>query len=85
MLRNKCIPQECCCYIYLKDSYLILNHLQINFQKANTIVKNFIKENILYLDLLKSYLAENAKIYQYLYSTLYPKFYSRNIKFGAEN
>ena len=31
------------------------------------------------------YLRENAKIFQHLYTTLYPKFYSRNNKFGAEN
>lgn len=36
------------------------------------------------MDLLKTYLAENA-IYQYLYATLYPKFYSRNNKFGTES
>ena len=45
----------------------------------------FIKQNIKYLDLLKSYLVENAKIYQHFYATLYPKFYSHYNKFGAEN
>ena len=71
--------------IYLKDNYLILTQFQTFFQKANTIVRNFIKQNIKYLDLFKAYLVENAKIYQHLYTTLYPHFYSRYNKFGAEN
>lgn len=58
---NEWIPQEFCCYVYLKDNYLILTQLQITFQKANTIVRNFIKQNTKYLDLLKSYLVKNAK------------------------
>ena len=69
--------REFCCYIYLKDNYLILTQLQINFQKRNTTVGNFIKQNIKYL--------ENVKMYQYIYATLYPKFYLRYTKFGAEN
>ena len=85
MLWNKCIPPEFCCYIYLKDNYLILTQLQFTFQKPNPIFRNFIKQNIKYLDLLKLYLAENAKIYEHLYAILYPKFYSSYNKFGAEN
>ena len=69
MLWNKYIPQEFCRYIYLKDNYLILIQLQINFQKANTIVRNFVKQNIKCLDLLKSYFMENVKIYQHPYAT----------------
>ena len=58
--------QEFCCYIYLKDNYLILTQLQITFQKRNVTVGNFIKQNIKYL--------ENVKMYQHIYATLYPKF-----------
>ena len=69
MLWNKYIPQEFCHYIYLKDNYLILIQHLITFQKANTIVRNFVKQNIKCLDLLKSYFMENVKIYQHPYAT----------------
>ena len=77
MLWQKCVPHELCRYIYLKDNNLIWTQLQITFQKANVIFKDFVRHNSKHLNLLKKYLIENAKIYQHLYATLYSKFYPR--------
>ena len=76
MLWQKCVPHELCRYIYLKDNYLILTQLQITFQKAYAIIKDFIRHNNKHFDLLKECLTENAKIYQQLCATLYPRFYA---------
>ena len=55
MLWQKSIPHELCRYIYLKDNYLIITQLQITFQKANAILKDFIRNNNKHLDLLKKF------------------------------
>ena len=82
MLWQKCVPHELYRYIYLKDNNLIWAHLQITFQKTNVIFKDFVRHNSKHLNPLKKYLIENAKIYQHLHATLYPKFYPR-IKIGC--
>ena len=58
---------------------------EITYQKANATVKNFVRNHPNELVLLKRYLAENVKVMQCLYVTLYPKYYSRNNKFDIQN
>ena len=58
---------------------------EITYQKANATVKNFVRDHPNELVLLKRYLAENVKVMQWLYVTLYPKYYSRNNKFDIQN
>ena len=59
--------------------------MEITYQKANSVVKQFLTEHPSELNHLKHCLAENAKVMQYLYTTLFPKYYSRNNKFGIQN
>ena len=49
------------------------------------MVKEFLKQHPNELDQLKNCFAENAKIMQYLYATLFPKHYFHNNKFGIQN
>ena len=49
------------------------------------MVKQFLTEDPSELNHSKHCLAENAKVIQYLYATLFPKYYSRNNKFGIQN
>ena len=85
MLWQKCVPTQFCRYIYLKDTFLALTQMEITYQKANATVRKFVRDHPNELGLLKRYLAKNAKVMQYLYATLYPKYYSRNNKFGIQN
>ena len=50
-----------------------------------SLVKQFLSEHPSDLHHLKHCLAENAKVIQYLYAALFPKYYSRNNKFGMPN
>ena len=85
MLWQKCVPTQFCQYIYLKDNFLALTQIEITYQRANGNVKKLIQDHPNEYGLLKRYLAENAKVIQYLYVTLYPKYYSCNNKFGIQN
>ena len=39
MLWQKCVPTQFCWYIYLKDNFFVLTHMEITYQKANATVK----------------------------------------------
>ena len=81
MLWQKCLPQQFTRYIFLYDNFLALTQMEITYQKANKVVRQFLTEHPIELNHLKHCLAENAKVMQYLYTTLFPKYYSRNNKF----
>ena len=59
--------------------------MEITYQEANNVVKQFLTEHPSELNHLKHFLVENAKVIQYLYATLFPKYYSRNNKIGIQN
>ena len=59
--------------------------MEITYQKAYSVVKQFLTEHLSELNHLKHCLAENVKVIQHLYGTLFPKYYSRNNKFGILN
>ena len=80
MLWQKCLPQQFTRYIFLYHNFLALTQMEITYQKANSVVKQFLTEHLSELNHLKHCLAENAKVIQYLYATLFPKYYSRNNK-----
>ena len=42
---GKCILKDLCKYICLQDNFMLLNQLEITYQKANTVVQNFIRTN----------------------------------------
>ena len=85
MFWRKCLPNQLCRYIFLHDNFLPLTQIEITDQKANTIVKEFLKRQPDEIYSLKKCLADNAKVIQYLYATLFPKYYSRNDKFAIQN
>ena len=85
MLWQKCLPQQFTRYIFLYHNFLALTQMAITYQKAKSVVKQFLTEHLSELNHLKHCLAENAKVIQYLYATLFPKYYSRNNKFGIHN
>ena len=84
-LWQKFMSRQFCRYIFLYDNFLALTQMEITYQKANAVVKEFLKRHPHKLNSLKENLAENAKIIQYIYATLFPKYYSRNNKFDMQN
>ena len=85
MLWQKCLPQQFTRYIFLYDNFLALTQMEITYQKVNSVVKQFLTGHPSELNHLKHCSAENAKVIQYLYATLFPNCYSRNNKFIIQN
>ena len=85
MLWQKGLLQQFTQYIFLYDNFLTLSLMEITYQKANSVVKQFLTEYQSVFNHLKHCLAENGKVIQYLYMTLLPKYYSCNNKFGIQN
>ena len=79
-----CVPYEFAAEIYKSPNYQIIANPKLTFQKANQIVKSWIvsynKRNEL-CQMIK----ENFKSLHYIYSTLYPKIYSKISQFGIKN
>ena len=83
MLSQKCLPQQFTRYIFLYDNFLALTQMEIAYQKANSVVKQFVTEHVIEPNHLKHFLVENAM--QCLYATLLPKYSSLNNKFSIQN
>ena len=85
MLWENCVTVQLGKFVYVKDNFTQLCQVQITFQKANDIVKNFIEQDKTNIELLRQHLQQHAVTYQCLYANLYPKLYSRNNRFGIHN
>ena len=79
-----CVPYEFAAEIYKSPNYQILADPKLSFQKANQIVKKWIVSYDKKTELCKK-IAENFKSIHYVYSSLYPKVYSRINQFGIKN
>ena len=79
-----CIPFEFATEIYKSPNYQILADPKLTYQKANQIVKKWIVSYDKKAELCKK-IAENFKSIHYVYSSLYPKVYSRINQFGIKN
>ena len=81
---ERCVPLDFSAEVYKPENFLILSNPKITFNKANKIVKKWIKEreNIGEVcELIKS----NFKYLHYVFSSLFPKVYSRINQFGIQN
>ena len=79
-----CVPYEFAAEIYKMPNYQILADPKTTFQKANQIVKNWIVSYDKKNEICKK-INENFKNIHYIYSSLYPKIYSRINQFGIKN
>ena len=79
-----CVPYEFAAEIYKTPNYQILADPKLTFQKANQIVKNWIVSYDKKNEICKK-INENFKNIHYIYSSLYPKIYSRINQFGIKN
>ena len=85
MLWGICLLHAFTFFIYLKQNYSILSSPNLTYQKANDIVKKYIKEDTNNINILKIKLEEKFKIIHFIYSSLYPKVYNRVNIFGTQN
>ena len=77
-------------FICKDENFKILNKLKLKFNEVNEIIKLFIEDNSIYsqqqqIDTLKSYLVENAKLYQFIYSNLFPRCFAKVDDYGIQS
>ena len=78
-----CIPASLTTYIFQPENYQIIADPKLTYQKANKIVKKWVA-NANVTD-VSNIIAQNFKSIHFIYSSLYPKIYSRINSFGIKN
>ena len=58
-LWDECVAHDFVRYIYKIEIYVIISKPNLTYQKANDIVKNFLKENANRINLLKYKVEQN--------------------------
>ena len=73
VLWDECIPHDFMRYIYKNENYSVISNPKLTYQKANTIVKIFIEEDVNRINLLKYKIEKSFNLIHYIYSSLFPK------------
>ena len=84
MMWKKCVPKQLFRFVYLKYNFTQLCQAQVTFQKANDVVKNFIEQDKVNIELLHQHIEKYAIVYQFVYANLFPKVYARTNHFGIQ-
>ena len=86
MVWDKSLPSKFRLFVLTVKNYLALSETQVTYQKASSIVHEFIYKNrVENLTLLKAALIENIELIRYVYSTYFPEIYNRTNAFGIKN
>ena len=81
---NLMMPPALYNFVYQEENFKTLNKLKLKFQDTNEIIKTFLDDN-LQLEILKDYLIKYAKSYQFIYGSLFPKYFARIDDYGIES
>ena len=84
-LWDECVTYDFVPYMYKIENYVIISKPNLTYQKANDIVKNFLKKDANRTNLLKYKVEEKFKLIHYIYSSLFSKIYNRTSQFGITN
>ena len=84
-LWDECVTHDFVRYMYKIENYVVISKANLTYQKANNIVKNFLKEDANWINLLKYKIEEKYKLIHYIYSLLISKIYNRTSNFGIQN
>ena len=76
------IPDDFYVFICRPENYKILNKLKLKFQETSKIVKSFVNDFVGYQQLQTSF-KENAKVIQYVYANLFPRYFCRIDDYGV--
>ena len=71
LLWDECITHDFVRYMYKIGNYIVISRPNLTYQKANNIVKKFLKENVNRINLLKYKIEEKFKLIHYIYSLLF--------------
>ena len=85
ILWNCLIPNGFYVYICRNNNFLTLNKLTLKFQNGNEIVNNLILEDANNFSWLKECFKKNVVLFQYVYSTLFPKYFCRIDDYGVKS
>ena len=83
-LWDECVIHDFVRYMYKIENYVIISKPNLTYQKANDIVKNFLKEDANRINLLKYKVEEKFKLIHYIYSSLFSKIYNRTSQFRIQ-
>ena len=76
------IPNDIYDFIFRPENYKILNKLKLKFQETYKIVKTYADDIIGYQQLQTSF-QQNAKVIQYVYANLFPRYFCRIDNYGV--
>lgn len=72
-------------YICRNHNFIELSKLSLKYQNVSHILNCFILEDNTNFSKLKDYFKKNALIFQFVYSTLFPKYICRVDNYGVKN
>ena len=81
---DECIPHEFVRFMYKHKYYNQISQPNLTYQKANTIVKEYLFEDMNRINQLKYKIEEKFSLIHYVYSTLFTKIYNRTNNFGIQ-
>ena len=81
---DECIPHEFVRFMYKHKYYNQISQPNLTYQKANTIVKEYLFEDMNRINQLKYKIEEKFSVIHYVYSTLFTKIYNRTNNFGIQ-
>ena len=79
---NECILHDFTRFICKQDNFLVISNPKLTYQIANAVVKEFIKEDRNWINILKYKIEKNFNLIHYVYFLLFTKIYNRVNKFG---
>ena len=84
-LCDECIPHDFVSYMYKQNNYTEISKPNLTYQKASSIVKNYVLEESDRINLLKFKIEEKFPLIHYIYLMLFSKIYNRTNNFGIQN
>ena len=81
---DECIPHEFVRFMYKHKYYNQISQTNLTYQKANTIVKEYLFEDMNRINQLKYKIEEKFSLIHYVYSTMFTKIYNRTNNFGIQ-
>ena len=81
---DECIPHEFVRFIYKQNNYNQINQPNVTYQKANSIVNEYLLEDINRINQLKFKIEERFSLIHYVYLTLFTKIYNGTNNFSIQ-
>ena len=77
MLWNECLPANYLNYLKKPENFELLHNPKLTFKNVKNLVKNYVSSQNLFFDLTQ-YMRKHHHIYQYVYSFLFPTYYTQS-------